>query len=144
MQTTLRFHGGRLGAAVPLVFFVIWAISISVAGAPDENGLVLGMVIGLVRGHVPVSRNPWSEYADQVFAGMANPVATVTIVAWFWAGMFAQVLQVGEDWSTGSCGSAGSRARPAACLSGRDLRPGGDVRLGGRHRLRHRPWRSAR
>jgi Na+/H+ antiporter NhaC len=26
---------------------------------------------------------------------MANPVATVTIVAWFWAGMFAQVLRVG-------------------------------------------------
>jgi len=94
MQTTLRFHGGRLGAAVPLVFFVIWAISISVAGAPDENGLVLGMVIGLVLGMF-LCRNPWSEYADQVFAGMANPVATVTIVAWFWAGMFSQVLQVG-------------------------------------------------
>jgi Na+/H+ antiporter NhaC len=26
---------------------------------------------------------------------MANPIATVTIVAWFWAGMFAQVLRVG-------------------------------------------------
>ncbi len=94
METTLRFRGGRLGAAVPLVFFVCWAISISVAGAPDENGLVLGMVIGLVLGMF-LCRDAWSDYANQVFAGMANPVATVTIVAWFWAGMFSQVLQVG-------------------------------------------------
>jgi Na+/H+ antiporter NhaC len=94
MQTVLQFRGGRFGAAVPLVFFVIWAISISVVGALDENGLVLGIIIGLVLGMF-LCRDAWSAYANQVFAGMANPVATVTIIAWFWAGMFAQVLQVG-------------------------------------------------
>jgi Na+/H+ antiporter NhaC len=94
MEQTLRFFGGRLGAAVPLLFFVVWAISISVAGAPSEQGLILGMVGGLTLGMV-LCRGPWGEYANAIFAGMANPVATVTIVAWFWAGMFAQVLRVG-------------------------------------------------
>jgi len=94
MEQTLKFYGGRLGAAVPLLFFVIWAISISVAGAPSEHGLILGMVIGITLGML-ICRSRWGEYANAVFAGMANPVATVTIVAWFWAGMFAQVLRVG-------------------------------------------------
>ena len=94
MEPTLKFYGGRLGAAVPLLFFVVWAISISVAGAPSEYGLILGMVGGLTAGML-LCRSRWADYADSVFVGMANPVATVTIVAWFWAGMFAQVLRVG-------------------------------------------------
>lgn len=94
MEPSLRFFGGRLGAAVPLLFFVVWAISISVAGAPSEHGLILGMVGGLTVGML-LCRSRWGEYANAVFSGMANPVATVTIVAWFWAGMFAQVLRVG-------------------------------------------------
>ncbi|MFQ5878417.1 MAG: Na+/H+ antiporter NhaC family protein [Acidobacteriota bacterium] len=93
-QPRLHFRGGRLGASVPLVFFVVWAVAICVAGAPDENGLILGAVIGIALGMF-LCRDPWSEYAGQVFAGMANRIATVTIVAWFWAGMFAQVLRVG-------------------------------------------------
>ncbi|MEM7431222.1 MAG: Na+/H+ antiporter NhaC family protein [Pseudomonadota bacterium] len=91
---TLSFYGGRLGAAVPLVFFVVWAISISVMGTPSENGLVLGMVGGLTIGML-LCRSRWADYANTIFQGMANPVATVTIIAWFWAGMFAQVLRVG-------------------------------------------------
>lgn len=94
MDQTLKFYGGRLGSAVPLLFFVIWAIVISVAGVPSEHGLILGMVIGLTVGMV-LCRSRWAEYANAIFAGMASPVATVTIVAWFWAGMFAQVLRVG-------------------------------------------------
>jgi Na+/H+ antiporter NhaC len=90
----LRFFGGRLGASAPLIFFVAWAIGISVAGAPSENGLVLGALAGLVLG-MALCRDRWARYADEVFAGMANPIATVTIMAWFWAGMFAQVLRVG-------------------------------------------------
>lgn len=94
MKQDLRFHGGRSGAAVPLIVFVVWAISISVAGTPSEHGLILGMVGGLTVGML-LCKSRWAEYANAVFAGMANPVATVTIVAWFWAGMFAQVLRVG-------------------------------------------------
>lgn len=94
MEPSLRFIGGRFGAAVPLLFFVGWAITISVAGVPDERGLILGMVGGLTLGMF-LCRDRWADYANAVFAGMANPVATVTIIAWFWAGMFAQVLRVG-------------------------------------------------
>ncbi len=94
MDPTLKFYGARLGAAVPLLFFVVWAISISVAGVPSEHGLILGMVIGLTLGML-LCRSRWGDYANAIFAGMASPVATVTIVAWFWAGMFAQVLRVG-------------------------------------------------
>ncbi|MDH3613198.1 MAG: Na+/H+ antiporter NhaC family protein [Gammaproteobacteria bacterium] len=94
MEPTLKFYGGRLGAAVPLLFFVVWAIAISVAGVPSEHGLILGMVIGLTVGML-LCRSRWADYANAIFTGMASPVATVTIVAWFWAGMFAQVLRVG-------------------------------------------------
>lgn len=94
MQPSLTFYGGRFGAAVPLLFFVVWAVAISVIGAPDERGLILGMVGGLTLGML-MCRSKWADYANAVFAGMANPIATVTIIAWFWAGMFAQVLRVG-------------------------------------------------
>jgi len=111
MEPTLRFYGGRIGAAVPLIFFVIWAISISVAGAPSEHGLIIGMIGGLTLGMM-LCRSRWGDYANQVFAGMANPVATVTIIAWFWAGMFAQVLRVGGlvdglVWLGGQSGATG-------------------------------------
>jgi Na+/H+ antiporter NhaC len=79
---------------VPLVFFVVWAISICVAGAPDENGLILGAVIGLIAGML-LCKDRWWNYAEEIMAGMANKIATVTIMAWFWAGMFAQVLRAG-------------------------------------------------
>jgi len=90
----LSFHLGKVASAVPLLFFIVWAITICVAGAPSENGLILGAVIGLTIGMF-LCKDRWSAYAEEVFAGMANKIAAVTIVAWFWAGMFAQVLRVG-------------------------------------------------
>lgn len=93
-HTTLRFRGGKALSALPLIFFVVWAITICVAGAPDENGLVLGIVIGLTVGMF-FCKDSWWNYAEEVMTGMASKIATVTIMAWFWAGMFAQVLQAG-------------------------------------------------
>ena len=93
-ERALTFHLGKAASAIPLVFFIIWAITICVLGAPSENGLILGAVIGLTLGMF-LCKDPWSRYADQVFTGMANRIAAVTIVAWFWAGMFAQVLRQG-------------------------------------------------
>jgi Na+/H+ antiporter NhaC len=92
--STLRFRGGKAPSAVPLLFFVIWAIVICVAGAPDENGLVLGATLGITVGMF-LCRDRWWDYAEEVMAGMANKIATITIMAWFWAGMFAQVLRAG-------------------------------------------------
>lgn len=93
-RSTLSFRGGKAMSSLPLVFFVVWAIGISVADTPNENGLILGAVIGITLGMF-FCRDQWSVYADEVFTGMANRIATVTIVAWFWAGMFAQVLRAG-------------------------------------------------
>jgi len=107
----LRFRGGRSAAAVPIGFFIVWAIAICVGGTPSENGLILGAVIGIVAGMF-LCRDPWGDYAQQVMQGMANPIAAVTIVAWFWAGMFAQVLRVGGlvdglVWLGGASGATG-------------------------------------
>jgi Na+/H+ antiporter NhaC len=91
---TLQFRGGKVASALPLVFFVVWAIAICVAGAPDENGLILGATLGITVGMF-LCKDRWWTYAEEIMAGMANKIATVTIMAWFWAGMFAQVLRAG-------------------------------------------------
>jgi Na+/H+ antiporter NhaC len=93
-EPQLQFPGGGSLSALPMVFFIGWAITICVSGAPDENGLILGAVLGLALGMF-VCRSRWSDYAEHVISGMADRVAAVTIVAWFWAGMFAQVLREG-------------------------------------------------
>ena len=108
---SLRFFGGAIASAVPIAFFIVWAVAICVAGAPDENGLILGALVGITLGMF-LSRTSWSDYADQVVVGMANRVAAVTIVAWFWAGMFAQILLAGGlvdglVWLGGVLGSTG-------------------------------------
>jgi Na+/H+ antiporter NhaC len=94
-ETSLQFHGGPIASAVPMLFFIGWAIYLCViAKAAAEIGLVLGAVIGLALGMFLV-KSPWSEYAQEIFNGMSDPVGVVAIVAWFWAGMFAEVLQAG-------------------------------------------------
>ncbi|SET05742.1 transporter, NhaC family [Oceanobacillus limi] len=90
----LDFRLGAFGAAVPLVFFVVWAISISVLKLSSEIGLVLGAVIGLTLG-LFFCKSKWADYAQGLFDGLAQPVGVIAMVAWFYAGMFAQVLQVG-------------------------------------------------
>ncbi|WP_404456131.1 Na+/H+ antiporter NhaC family protein [Oceanobacillus kapialis] len=90
----LHFHFGAFGAAVPLLFFVIWAITTSVLQLSSEIGLVLGAVIGLTLGLL-LSKSKWEDYAQGMFDGLAQPIGVIAMVAWFYAGMFAQVLQVG-------------------------------------------------
>lgn len=90
----LNFHLGPFGAAIPLLFFVIWAITISVMQLSSEVALVLGAVIGLTLGLL-LCKSKWEDYAQGLFDGLAQPVGVIAMVAWFYAGMFAQVLQVG-------------------------------------------------
>ena len=94
-EKTLEFYGGPIASAVPMVFFIGWAIYLCVIAEAAANiGLVLGAVLGLALGMFLV-KSSWSDYAQEIFNGMSNPVGVVAIVAWFWAGMFAQVLQAG-------------------------------------------------
>ncbi len=92
--TKLEFRGGAFGAAVPLLFFVIWAITTSVLQLSSEIGLVMGAVIGLTLGLL-FSKSKWEDYAQGLFDGLAQPIGVIAMVAWFYAGMFAQVLQTG-------------------------------------------------
>lgn len=94
----LEFYVGKLGALVPMIAFVIGAIALCLAaadkGAPDESGLILIMVIGLVLGMF-LCRSPWADYCQAIFDGMAQPVGVIAVVCWVWAGMFAMVLRAG-------------------------------------------------
>ncbi|MFZ3578436.1 Na+/H+ antiporter NhaC family protein [Virgibacillus sp. DJP39] len=90
----LEFRFGAFGAAVPLLFFVIWAITTSVLKLSSEIGLVMGALFGITLG-LFFSKSKWGDYAQGLFDGLAQPVGVIAIVAWFYAGMFAQVLQVG-------------------------------------------------
>jgi len=94
-STSLRFYGGRAASAVPIAFFVLWAIVQSgLLGIGDTTGLIVGILLGLIVGMFFV-RGPWKTYADVIFEGMTQRVAATAIVAWLWAGMFAETIQAG-------------------------------------------------
>lgn len=91
---SLSFRGGAFTSALPMIFFIVWAIVICLNGAPDVRGLILGLIIGLSLTLFLVRGN-WWDYCEEIFTGMANRIGVVTIVCWLWAGMFAQVLRAG-------------------------------------------------
>jgi len=94
-EPRLKFHGGRAASAIPLGLFVVWAIVQSgLFGIGDTTGLVVGMLFSLVVGMFFAKGN-WKHYANAIFEGMTERVAATAIVAWLWAGMFAQLLQDG-------------------------------------------------
>ncbi|GGL62574.1 Na+/H+ antiporter NhaC family protein [Halocalculus aciditolerans] len=94
-EPALDFHGGRWASAIPLGFFVAWAIVQSgLFGIGDTTGLVVGMLAALVVGMF-FAKGDWKRYANTIFEGMTQRVAATAIVAWLWAGMFAQLLQDG-------------------------------------------------
>jgi len=94
-EPRISFYGGKWASTVPIAFFIVWAIVQSgVLGIGDTNGLVVGALVGTVLGMFLV-RGDWKAYADTIFEGMTQRVAATAIVAWLWAGMFAETLQVG-------------------------------------------------
>ena len=94
-EPRITFYGGKWASTVPIVFFILWAIVQSgVLGIGDTNGLVIGALVGTILGMFLV-RGDWKAYADTIFEGMTQRVAATAIVAWLWAGMFAETLQVG-------------------------------------------------
>lgn len=94
-QSRIEFYGGSGMSALPIALFVIWAIVQSgVLRISDTTGLVAGMLICLIIGMFFVKGN-WKTYANTIFVGMTQRVAATAIVAWLWAGMFAQTIQTG-------------------------------------------------
>ena len=45
--TKLDFHMGPIGSAIPILFFIIWAIGCSLIDVANEQSLIVGAVIGL-------------------------------------------------------------------------------------------------
>ena len=92
----IEFYGGKLASAFPLVFFVVWAIVQSgILRIGDTTGLVAGMLVALILGLFLV-KGSWTGYANTIFEGMTRRVAATAVVAWLWAGMFAETIQTGE------------------------------------------------
>nr|WP_245708187.1 Na+/H+ antiporter NhaC family protein [Halobacterium jilantaiense] len=91
----IEFYGGPAASAIPLALFVVWAVFQSgVLQVSDTTGLVIGMLGSLVVGMF-FTKGSWATYANTIFEGMTQRVAATAIVAWLWAGMFAQLLQDG-------------------------------------------------
>ncbi|UOR13810.1 Na+/H+ antiporter NhaC family protein [Halobacillus amylolyticus] len=90
----LEFRGGVFTATVPLIFFIMWAITLSVTKLVTEEALVLGMVIGVAIG-LFLCKSKWADYAQSLISGMAQPIGVIAVIAWFWAGMFAKLLSAG-------------------------------------------------
>ncbi|WP_418279890.1 Na+/H+ antiporter NhaC family protein [Halorubrum sp. DTA98] len=91
----IEFYGGKWISTIPLLFFIVWAIFQSgVLGIGDTNGLVIGALIGTIIGMF-FAKGDWKTYANTIFEGMTQRVAATAIVAWLWAGMFADTLQAG-------------------------------------------------
>ncbi len=94
-KVSIHFYGGKWASTIPLFFFVLWAIVQSaVFQIGDADGLIIGTLLGLILGMFFV-RGPWKTYANTIFEGMTQRVAATAIVAWLWAGMFAETIKVG-------------------------------------------------
>ncbi|AAG18982.1 MULTISPECIES: Na+/H+ antiporter NhaC family protein [Halobacterium] len=112
-EPEIDFYGGKLASAFPLVFFVVWAIVQSgVLRVSDTTGLVAGMLVALIFGMFLV-KGSWAGYANTIFAGMTQRVAATAIVAWLWAGMFAETIQTGQFvsglvWAAEAAGIGGA------------------------------------
>ncbi len=92
--TRLDFRLGALGSAIPMLLFIVWAVVVSLAEVVTTNGLSTGAVIALIVGMV-LCKQDKHTYAKAVFEGFTRTIGAVAIVAWFFAGMFSNVLQEG-------------------------------------------------
>nr|WP_239524372.1 Na+/H+ antiporter NhaC family protein [Halogeometricum borinquense] len=91
----IEFRGSQLLSAIPISLFIIWAVFQSgILRVGDTTGLVAGMLVCLIVGMF-FTKGDWKHYANTVFEGMTQRVAATAIVAWLWAGMFANTIQAG-------------------------------------------------
>ena len=94
-ERRIEFYGGKWMSALPLALFVAWAVFQSgVLKIGDTTGLVAGMLFALIVGMF-FAKGDWKTYANTIFEGMTRRVAATAIVAWLWAGMFADTLRAG-------------------------------------------------
>ncbi len=86
----LVFRGGKWGSVVPLAIFLLFTLALVVMGAPKEEGMIIGAMVGLSLGMLFVTNV--AAYSERIFGLMANRTATVAVICWLWAGAFAGIL----------------------------------------------------
>jgi Na+/H+ antiporter NhaC len=92
--THVEFSIGRVGAVLPMLLFIIWAIFLSIMNWISEGALILGMILAFII-TLFFAKRPWKNYAEAIFNGMTVPIGVIAIICWFFAGMFAEVLKMG-------------------------------------------------
>lgn len=90
----LEFYGGKIMGALPMLFFIIWAIVFSLLGVGTEPVLIVGMIIGLILGLL-TCKSSWSDYAEILVKGMSQEIGIIAILAYYWSGMFSQIIRAG-------------------------------------------------
>jgi len=89
-EERLVFRGGKWGSVIPLAVFLVFTLALVIVGAPKEEGMIIGAMIGLSLGMLFVTNV--ALYSERIFSLMANRTATVAVVCWLWAGVFAGIL----------------------------------------------------
>ena len=90
----LEFYGGRIVGALPMAFFIVWAIVFSLMGLGNEPVFIIGMIIGLTLA-LPLCKSGGDKYIDAIVVGMTQKIGIIAILAYYYAGMFSQVLRAG-------------------------------------------------
>lgn len=115
----LSFHGGAVGALVPLTLFLAGVAWLGLSGAPDERGFwpvllaALSLSLALAK-----DRHIWSE---TVVRGMSQPLVALMILAWLLAGVLGALLGKsglveGLVWLATTLGVSGAGFAVAAFL----------------------------
>ena len=79
-----------MGKCGSLAVFLVFTLALVIVGAPKEEGMIIGAMIGLSLGMLFVTNV--AVYSERIFSLMANRTATVAVVCWLWAGAFAGIL----------------------------------------------------
>lgn len=87
----LEFWIGPMGSLIPFAVFLVGTIYICIKGAPTETGMALFALMGLMIGAF-FAKNRW-DYSEEIFVGMADPIAVVPVLCWLIAGFFGAVLK---------------------------------------------------
>jgi Na+/H+ antiporter NhaC len=87
----LRFHGGVVGAILPIVLFLAGVTALALQGAPDERGfwpVALGaLCVSLLLAR---DRTSWSE---TVVSAISQNIVSLMILAWLLSGVLSEILR---------------------------------------------------
>lgn len=87
----LRFHGGTVGALVPLVVFIVGAVWLGLSGSADVNAYWPLLTVSLICGLV-LARNR-RQYTEAALRGMGDDLVMIMIAAWLFASALGMLLQ---------------------------------------------------